>query len=156
MSTEPIRASITVNREPEDAFRIFTRSMGTWWPVADYSMAADREEEGIKVESVVFEEREDGRVYEVMSDGTEGTWAIVLTWDPPRRLVLAWKPNLSDNPPTELEVTFAPEGSGTVVELEHRGWERLGALAERARAGYGAGWTVVLELFARTAESEEG
>ncbi|HEV8564139.1 MAG TPA: SRPBCC domain-containing protein [Actinomycetota bacterium] len=156
MTIDPIRASIAVHRAPEDAFRVFTRTMGTWWPVADYSMARDRQEEGIKVESVVFEEREGGRVYEVMSDGTEGTWGTVLAWDPPRRLVLGWKPNLTDNPPTELEITFSPDGDGTRVELEHRGWERLGALAEQAREGYGRGWTGVLGLFAQAAESEEG
>ena len=59
-----------------------------------------------KAETIVFEERAGGRVYEVMSDGTEGTWATILTWDPPRGFVLAWKPNLTDNPPTELEITF--------------------------------------------------
>lgn len=80
----------------------------------------------------------------------------VLEWEPPRRLVLAWKPNLADNPPTELQVTFSPDGDSTRVELEHRGWERLGALAQQARQGYGEGWTAVLGLFAHAAESEEG
>jgi uncharacterized protein YndB with AHSA1/START domain len=157
MTIDPIRASIAVHRAPEDAFRVFTRSMGSWWPVADHSMAHDRREDGIKVESVIFEEREGGRIYEVMSDGTEGTWARVLSWDPPRRLVLAWKPNLNNNTtPTELEITFSPDGKGTLVALEHRGWERLGALAEQARDGYGEGWTSVLSLFANAAEVEEG
>ena len=156
MSTDPIHASIAVHRAPEDAFRVFTRNIGTWWPVGDFSMAHDRQEEGVKVESLVFEEREGGRVYEVMSDGTEGTWGIVLAWDPPRRLVLAWKPNLTDNPPTELEITFSLDGDGTLVELEHRGWERLGEFAQQAREGYGEGWTGVLSLFAHAAESEEG
>ena len=37
---------------------------------------------------------------------------------------------------------------GTRVDLEHRGWERLGALAAEARSGYGENWTGVLALFA--------
>ena len=107
---------------------------------------------------MVFEERAGGRVYEVMSDGTEGTWATILAWDPPRSFVLAWKPNLTDNPPTELEITFTPDDGGTRVDLEHRGWERLGALAAEARAGYGDNWTGVLSLFVELAEQhrEEG
>jgi uncharacterized protein YndB with AHSA1/START domain len=148
---DPIHASVTVGCLPEDAFRVFTREMGGWWPVQRFSMAVDAHEGRVKVESVVVEEREGGRIYEVMSDGTEGTWATILQWDPPRRLILAWKPNLSDNPPTEIEVTFTPQGDGTRVDLEHRGWERLGAIAEEARSGYGENWTGVLALFAAAA-----
>jgi uncharacterized protein YndB with AHSA1/START domain len=152
---EPINASVSVRRSPEDAFRIFTRDMGSWWPLQGFSMAEDAYEgSGVKAESIVVEEREGGRVYEVMSDGTEGTWATILAWDPPRRLVLAWKPNLTDNPPTELEITFTLEESGTRVDLEHRGWERLGALATEARAGYGENWNGVLALFVGLAEQD--
>jgi uncharacterized protein YndB with AHSA1/START domain len=156
---EPINASVNVRRSPEDAFRIFTRDMGSWWPLQAFSIAEDTHEgREVKAESIVFEEREGGRVYEVMSDGAEGDWATILAWDPPRRLVLAWKPNLTDNPPTELEITFTPEKSGTRVDLEHRGWERLGAMAAEARAGYGENWNGVLALFVGLAEQdgEEG
>ena len=154
---EPIHASVNVRRTPEDAFRVFTQEMGSWWPLQAFSMAEDTQGR-VKAESVVFEEREGGRVYEVMSDGAEGTWATVLAWDPPRRLVLAWKPNLTDNPPTELEVTFTTDGENTRVDLEHRGWERLGAMAEEARSGYGENWNGVLALFVGAAEQrrEEG
>lgn len=154
---EPIHATVKVGRTPEDAFRVFTQEMGSWWPLQAFSMAEDTES-GVKAESVVFEEHEGGRVYEVMSDGNEGTWATILTWDPPRRLVLAWKPNLTDHSPTELDVMFTAEGDGTRVDLEHRGWERLGALAEEARSGYGENWNDVLALFVGAAEQhrEEG
>jgi uncharacterized protein YndB with AHSA1/START domain len=145
---DAIHASVVVGCAPEDAFRVFTEEMGTWWPVQVHSMAVDEFDGRVKVESVVVEEREGGRIYEVMSDGAEGTWATIVKWDPPHRLILAWKPNLSDNPPTEVEVTFSPDDGGTRVDLEHRGWERLGALAEEARSGYGEGWTGVLTLFA--------
>lgn len=153
----PIRATVTVRRTPEDAFHVFTQEMGSWWPLQAFSIAEDTEGQ-VKAESVVFEAREGGRVYEVMSDGTEGTWATIIEWDPPRRLVLAWKPNLTDNPPTELDVTFTADGESTRVDVEHRGWERLGALAEEARAGYGENWNGVLALFAGAAEQdrEEG
>ena len=75
-----------------------------------------------------------------MSDGTEAAWATVLAWDPPRRVTLAWKPNLTDNPPTELEITFTPDGADTRVDLEHRGRDRLGPLGKQARQSYGENW----------------
>ena len=37
MSIEPIRRSVTVAREAEQAFRIFTEEMGSWWPVERFS-----------------------------------------------------------------------------------------------------------------------
>ena len=85
-----------------------------------------------------------------MSDGREGDWGSVLHWEPPTRVVFSWKPNLSDNPPTEIEVRFAATDDGTHVELEHRGWERLGDVASQRREGYETGWTGLLDLF-RTA-----
>ena len=168
---EPIRASVTVGRTPEDAFRVFTRDMGAWWPLQAFSMAEDTyEDRGVKAETVVFEEHEGGRVYEVMSDGTEGTWATILAWDPPRRLVLAWKPNLTDNPPTELEVTFVADGGeharrpgaprlGATGRHGRRGPRRLrrelerraGALRERRRAGPEGGMSMFRDLHAELA-----
>ena len=149
---DPIHATVTVRRPPEEAFQVFTRDMGTWWPVREHSIAVDEYDGRVKVESIVVEERLGGRIYEVMLDGAEATWATILAWDPPHRLVLAWKPNLSDNPPTEVAVTFSPHQGGTRLELEHRGWERLGSNAESVRSGYGEGWIGVLALFAKTAD----
>ena len=41
---EPIHATVTVGRTPEDAFRVFTQEMGSWWPLQAFSMAEDTEE----------------------------------------------------------------------------------------------------------------
>jgi len=155
MSIEPLRASITVRREPADAFRIFTKEMGGWWPLQVHSLAVDEHDGRVNAETVVVEERVGGRIVERLSDGTEGTWGTVTTWDPPARVVIAWKPNTNANPPTELEIRFTPAADGTLVELEHRGWERFGAIAEEARGSYGEGWVVTLSLFAAAAEREE-
>ena len=57
----------------------------------------------------------------------------------------------------EVEVRFSADGGGTLVELEHRGWQKLGARAAEARAGYDEGWTVVLgEHFAAAAGKRAG
>ena len=140
----PVLRSVTVNASQERAFQVFTAEIASWWPTYRYSIGED------KVADVVMEPRAGGRIYERWHDGSERSWGEVLTWDPTDRLVLAWKPNELDVPPTEVEVTFRSEGSQTVVELEHRGWERLGALASEAKTGYDSdtGWTWVLGLFA--------
>lgn len=145
---EPIRASVTVDCVQERAFRVFTEQMDTWWPLDVHSIAVDDRDGAVKAESVVVEGKEGGRIYEVMSDGAEGSWGTILAWEPPSRLLIAWKPNTSDNPPTELEIRFTPRGGRTRVDLEHRGWERLGELAEAARSGYGDGWIPTLERYA--------
>lgn len=65
--------------------------------------------------------------------------------------MIAW--TLRDGEPsTEVEVLFTASDTGTVVELEHRGWERLESdVVERYR-GYAAGWTGALQRFRAAAE----
>ena len=150
--TEPVRKSVRVACSAENAFRLFVEDFATWWPVERHSRVAHEQyEPGVTLERVVFEARAGGRVYEVTSAGDDGSWAEVLVYDPPRQLVLAWKPNDRPEPPTEVDVRFEPDGDGTIVRLEHRGWERLGERAEQARAGYEQGWSIPLERFAAAA-----
>ena len=83
MSLEPIRRSMTVACSPERAFRLFTREIGSWWPVEVHSRAADDfEGQGIEVERIEFQGRIGGRVLEHMSDGRTLPWAEVLAWEP--------------------------------------------------------------------------
>jgi uncharacterized protein YndB with AHSA1/START domain len=151
----PIRVSVTVRRPPAEVFRTFTQAMDTWWPLATHSMAADTYEGRLRAVAIVFEERTGGRIYERMSDGREGDWGRVLVWDPPARVVFSWKPNLTAAPPTEVEVRFVAEGSGTRVELEHRGWERLGEAGQNLRRGYESGWPGVLARFGAALDARE-
>jgi uncharacterized protein YndB with AHSA1/START domain len=107
------------------------------------------------VVAVVLEDRVGGRLYERWHDGGEADWGQVLAWEPPTRLLLAWKPNPERPAPTEVEVRFlAVERGRTRVELEHRGWERLGDLAAQARDSYRDGWPTVLDAYAATATAE--
>jgi uncharacterized protein YndB with AHSA1/START domain len=153
MSVEPIRRSVTVQRDLEQAFRIFTEEIGSWWPVESYSRAAsDFEGEDVKVQRIEFQSREGGQVLEHLSNGRTLPWGDVLEWDPPRRFVLSWHPTFSERPPTEVEIRFAPHGSGTLVELEHRGWERLGPDVADVRGNYAAGWISTLERFRAVVE----
>ena len=152
MSLEPIVREIEVARAPADAFRIFTEGFGTWWPADRFSMAAD--DDGQAPDRVVFEPGHGGRIYEVWADGSEHDWGRVTAWEPPARVVFDWKPNDLDHPYTEVEVTFSPNASGgSLVRLEHRKWELLGAdLGARGREAYVNGWPYVLdERFGRAA-----
>ncbi|HZN21914.1 MAG TPA: SRPBCC family protein [Gaiellaceae bacterium] len=134
---EVVRKVVTVDCAVEEAFRVFTEDAMSWWPVATHSIHET-------VREIVFEPREGGEVYEVSTAGEKGHWATVTGWDPPARLVLAW--NILERPgeQTEVEVRFTPEGDGTRVELEHRGWEAVAEGAAEKRADYDTGWGHVL------------
>lgn len=142
----PIRRSITVPRPVEDAFRLYTEGMSSWWPLRSYSVGEDQ------AESVALEGRVGGRIYERTTEGREHDWGRVLVWEPPTRVVYSWQPEPSSPAPTEVEIRFIAEDEGwTRVELEHRGWERLGAVADRARASYDTGWITVLGRYEEVA-----
>ena len=131
-----IRKSVSVAVPPEQAFDLFTRRLGEWWPLATHSLA------GAGAERAIVEPRVGGRVYEVQRGGGEGEWATVVAWEPPHRLVLEWRVN-RDRAATEVEVRFAAEGDGTRVDLEHRGWP----VDDDALASYETGWDEVLERY---------
>jgi uncharacterized protein YndB with AHSA1/START domain len=150
---EPVRRSVTVARPVEDAFRVFTDGIATWWPLQSHSIAAMASDGARVPETVVLEGRPGGRFYERGPDGVEGYWGTVTHWEPPHRVVIEWKVNPNAAAPTEIEVSFSPEGDGTRVVLEHRGWEQLGAEAEESRASYSDGWAGVMGAYERAATS---
>lgn len=152
MTTEPIRRSVTVAQSPEDAFALFTTKMASWWPLETHTRADH--DAGETTVDVVFEAREGGRIYEVLSTGAKGEWGRVSVWEPPGRVVFDWKPNDDDQPFTEVEVMFTViDGGRTRVDLEHRKWELLGpVVGAEGRAGYEPGWAYVFgECFVRAA-----
>jgi uncharacterized protein YndB with AHSA1/START domain len=107
----------------------------------------------VSVTGLVFEERKGGRIYETMSDGSEGDWGTVLEWSPPDRVAFSWNPTLENRPDTLITVTFSPVANGTQVRLVHSGWEQLGALGVNRREGYHNGWDGVLERFVDAAHT---
>jgi|HubBroStandDraft_6_1064221.scaffolds.fasta_scaffold340209_3 uncharacterized protein YndB with AHSA1/START domain len=153
--TEPIVQSVEVELPLEQAFELFTSGMTSWWPLDTHSIAADTFEGRVKADSVRFEARLGGRVLEYLSDGTSLPWGEVIAWEPPKRFVMTWKPNLEAGPPTEVEVRFSSTSDGgTLVRLEHRAWERLGDAAAARKAGYRDGWGRVLGSYRGAATSQ--
>jgi uncharacterized protein YndB with AHSA1/START domain len=150
---EPITRTVTVQGSVEHAFRVFTEQMGAWWPLETHSIAVDQGLEQ-RAETLRVEARQGGRIEEVLEDGTTRDWGGLDEWEPPNRVVISWKPNDLPTPPTEVEVRFTPEGQGTRVDVEHRGWERLGKVAEEIHPLYSSegGWTMVLGRYANLAD----
>jgi DNA-binding transcriptional ArsR family regulator len=141
-----VRQSVEVDRTVEEAFRLFTEGIGRWWPLRSHSLS------GEQAVDARMEPREGGRVFEVAADGSTFDWGVVLAWEPPRRVRVCWKPNVRDEPYTIWEARLTGvDGPATRLDLEHWGWEALGAPGG-ARAGeYGPGWTFVLGRFAAAA-----
>jgi uncharacterized protein YndB with AHSA1/START domain len=82
----------------------------------------------------------------------ETPWGKVLVWEPPSRVVLGWQLNsqwaFDPDFLTEVELTFAPRGAGTIVTLEHRDLERFGAEAAARADQLGGGWASRLADYA--------
>ena len=144
----PVRKTLTVPATPERAFEVFTAGFDRWWP-RSHTIGKG------PLKQAVLEPRVGGRWYGIDGDGSETNWGDVLIWDPPARLVLAWRigtdwqfhPDLL----TEVEVTFTAQAKGvTRVDLEHRHLERMGDAAEGARASFDSpnGWGAILQGFA--------
>jgi uncharacterized protein YndB with AHSA1/START domain len=142
---EPLRLSFEVACATQHAFDVWTRQIGQWWP-ADHSVSG---ENGL---AVVLEGFPGGRIYERTAVGAEHEWGEVTIWEPPRRLVYQWHLRRDRADATEVEITFLDVGSGrTRVDIEHRGWERLGADAAEWRNRNVGGWATLLPHYVAAA-----
>jgi uncharacterized protein YndB with AHSA1/START domain len=107
VAVEPYRGSIHIAAEPAVVFEYFTE------PDALVQWMGDR---------AVLDPRPGGEFTLHFGDRcVEGRYLVV---DRPRRLVIAWgRRGSRELPPLKstLEVTFAPEGDGTRVEVVHSG-----------------------------------
>jgi uncharacterized protein YndB with AHSA1/START domain len=145
-ATETIRKEIYVDASPETAFRVFTEQIAKWWPLHKYGLFL--EDRG----TVAFEDRDGWRLVEKAKDGREEFWGEVLDYEFASRLRMTWHPGHSlEAMPTEIEVTFAADGDGTAIVLEHRGWEKCVGDRREARSGYDRGWDEVLDLYEKAA-----
>jgi uncharacterized protein YndB with AHSA1/START domain len=141
----PVRKSVVVKVAPALAFDIFTGCIDTWWPKT-HSMG------GAPFKTSRIEPFVGGRWYAEREDGSELSIARVLVWEPGRRVVFhweitaGWKRDACN--PSELEVNFIADGAATRVELEHRGFDRVGQEAGRQfRNDVERGWPVLLDLY---------
>jgi uncharacterized protein YndB with AHSA1/START domain len=152
----PVRKTITVNAPQAHAFTVFTDGIHRWWPREHHIGDSP-------AERVIIEAHEGGRCYTMQQDGTPCDWGTVLAWEPPSRVVLAWRITTDWKFETDLwkssevEVRFIPESEKvTRVELEHRHLERHGAGAPGMRFAVDSpnGWGLTLQLYATEASTE--
>jgi uncharacterized protein YndB with AHSA1/START domain len=158
MTTDPTRLEleITVDVPVQHAFATFTERFDEIKPRKQNLLA-------VPIERTVLEPRVGGTIYDVGTDGTSCTWARVLAYEPPHRLVFSWDLSPTFQVETdpdrcsEVEVTFVPVGpEETHVRLEHRhldrhgeGWEGLTYL------GTGDGWPLWLSRFREMVASSD-
>jgi uncharacterized protein YndB with AHSA1/START domain len=146
----PVKKTLLVAATPQRAFDVFTAGFDRWWPRTHSIGEAP-------LQTAVIEGRPGGRWYGLLENGREDPWGEVIAWEPPTRVLLAWRigadwkydPELL----TEVEVVFTPEGEGTRVNLEHRLLGNMGAEGEGARASFDSegGWSGLLQMFAAEA-----
>jgi uncharacterized protein YndB with AHSA1/START domain len=135
---EPLRLALDVACPVEHAFATWTERIGQWWP-ADHTVTA---EAGLRVS---LEARPGGRIYERTAAGVEHDWGEVTIWEPPSRLAYTWHLKRDPADATEVEIRFVATGASTTrIEIEHRGWDRLGAGGATARDANFGGWRTLL------------
>lgn len=144
--TEPLSLRLEVAGSAEHAFAVWTSRIDQWWP-ADHTVTG-RSDAQIALEPYVG-----GRIYERTPDGTEYDWGEVTLWEPPHRLGYLWHLRRDRADATDVEIRFRAAGDRTRVEIEHRGWERLGADAAVWRDRNRMGWTTLLPHFSTAAGS---
>ena len=112
MALDPIVAETQVPVTPTQAFVGFTAQMGEWWdPLLTPDPATFT---GISIEP-------DGDVAMVHGD-EEYVWGRVIDWDPIGRYRQSFWLSMDQESPTELDVSFTEEGTGTRVRVSHEGW----------------------------------
>ena len=146
---EPIRLSFEVNCPADRAFDVWTARIDQWWP-ADHTVSGEADAR------VILERRPGGRIFERTASGTEHDWGEVTIWEPPRRLGYLWHLRRDRGDATEVEIQFIDRGDFTTrVEIEHRGWEVLGAEGESWRDRNRGGWATLLPHFVAAATATD-
>jgi hypothetical protein len=147
--TEPIRLSFTVDCDAEQAFELWAGRTSLWWPTS-HTVTAEPELE------VVLEPFVGGRIFERTPAGREEDWGEIVLWEPPRRLGYRWHLRQDRADATDVEIAFTALAGGiTRVDIEHRGWERLGARGDGLRDRNVRGWDGLLPHFVGTCKREE-
>jgi len=150
-----VRCSISVPLSPSETFETFRHDFFRWWP---HELTLS----GQSIESLFFEGRRGGMLWERGPEGFRVDWARVLRWLPPQKMVLRWhigpshmpQPNIASA--SQVEIRFTPEdGARTRIDLEHSEISRHGRGAGEYRTLLASknGWPYILDAFARHCET---
>ena len=138
-----IKKSIHVKRPVETAFRVFTEDIGKWWPLKEgYSFGGDRADQ-------ILPRGQAGRPLLRALHGRRGVRRRRRhDVQPPVAHRVRAGSSPTGTPRPRWRCASPPEGAGTLVELEHRGWDAAGAAAVRMAQEYDGGWNAVLSRYA--------
>jgi hypothetical protein len=146
--TAPLKISFEVDCSAEHAFSVWTSRIDTWWP-SDHTVTG-------KPDLVVLQGGVGGRIFERTAEGIEHDWGVVTLWEPPTKLGYLWHLGADRTTATEVEIRFVAQGdTSTQIEIEHRGWERLGSAANQWRDRNQAGWDTLVPHFVAQIEKGE-
>jgi Activator of Hsp90 ATPase homolog 1-like protein len=134
--------SVVLPLAPLAAFDLFTQKIGEWWPV-------DRRHTQDPASAIFL--LQSGRFYERARDGREVELGRVRSWELPKRILLDFFIATGPERPTEVEITFAAQGSGTCVTVTHRPKPESEPLWTERAPRYERSWDVVLAALARAA-----
>lgn len=148
-STEnPIKQNLTVSISADQAFKVFTQELNSWWP-KEFTWAGDA------LKKIAIEPRENGRCFEQGPHGFECDWGRVLEWDPPHRIVFTWQidpdraPQPNPEKASEIEVVFEGGNVKTEITFIHRNFEKHGEHAETYKEAMSSpkGWPYILNNY---------
>jgi len=141
-----VRRDIVVDAPIARAFSVFTERLGDYKP-PEHNLLQ------VPIAETVFEPKVGGDIY----DGSVCSWARVLAYEPPDRVVFSWdispqwqRETDPDNT-SEVEVRFIAESSTrTRIELEHRDLDRHGPGWQSVSDGVAGdqGWLLYLDRYA--------
>jgi uncharacterized protein YciI len=132
----PIHREVVVDTDPTTAFDVFTVGIGRWWPMSELSV------HGAEA-TVSFV---DGHIVERVGEGAGVVWGTVTRWEPPVAVAFTWHPGGDPERASRVEVTFTATELGTLVTLEHTGWENFDD-PQAAHDEYNGGWPQVLNRY---------
>ncbi len=119
--TSRVLVALRIAAPPSRVFEAFTDEIGDWWR-ANALFRSGRDPGG----RLSIEPRADGRLLETYANGEVDEIGRIVEWDPPKRLVLSWRPtSFSSDQETEVHVRFEPVDDLTRVTVEHVGWDAI-------------------------------
>lgn len=124
---DQVRVSVSVAVPPDVAFEIFTNEIDRWWRRGRAFRAAGQSGGFIRMEP-----RVGGRLFESVEGGDDERVFVVgfvRVWEPPSRVLFTWGNDhfKAAGQETEVDVSFVPTASGTMVTVIHRGWTTIPA-----------------------------
>jgi Activator of Hsp90 ATPase homolog 1-like protein len=145
------RAQVFVDPWPEQAFGIFVKEAGFGLRTIHWSWVQPERGRYVRLRRGPA-----GRFAEVYDTVTDDGYEIgrVTAWQPGARLALIWREvDWPEGVSTDVDAGFEPLFGGTLVTVEHSGFERLGPHGAQSAVEYQVAWTHALGWVAARARA---